>query len=240
MPTPTKGPRMGRDPAHQRLMLANLAASLFEVEHVVTTVSKAKALRPYAEQLITKAKRGSVHDHRNVVATIHDKRDAQAVRRDRRGMRSGRVGTCASSSSVRARATTRRWRASNWSDPAQVMTLFFDAEGSLPSVAEEQDEGQLGRRAAGRARARPSAAGCPPAEARRRVRRHRLPRVRRPRRCSDRRRDPHRRSRRCCAPHARSSSWRARGAPTPGCTRGAKLSACKRPKMSTPRSCATR
>jgi large subunit ribosomal protein L17 len=74
VPTPTKGARMGRDPAHQRLMLANLAASLFEAEHVVTTVSKAKALRPYAEQLITKAKRGGVHDHRLVVATIHDKR----------------------------------------------------------------------------------------------------------------------------------------------------------------------
>ena len=74
MPTPTKGPRMGRDPAHQRLMLANLAASLFEAEHVVTTEAKAKKLRPYAERLITKAKRGGVHDHRHVVAAIHDKR----------------------------------------------------------------------------------------------------------------------------------------------------------------------
>jgi large subunit ribosomal protein L17 len=55
-------------------MLANLAASLFEVEHVVTTVAKAKALRPYAEHLITKAKRGGVNDRRQVIATMHDKR----------------------------------------------------------------------------------------------------------------------------------------------------------------------
>jgi large subunit ribosomal protein L17 len=73
MPTPRKGARLGRDPAHQRLMLANLAASLFESGHIVTTETKAKVLRPYAEHLITKAKRGGVHDRRNVVATIHDK-----------------------------------------------------------------------------------------------------------------------------------------------------------------------
>ena len=74
MPTPRKGPRLGKDPAHQRLMLANLAASLFEAGHLVTTETKAKVLRPYAERLITKAKRGGVHDRRQVVATIHDKR----------------------------------------------------------------------------------------------------------------------------------------------------------------------
>jgi large subunit ribosomal protein L17 len=73
MPTPRKGPRLGKDPAHQRLMLANLAASLFEAEHVVTTVTKAKVLRPYAERLISKAKRGGIHDRRQVIATIHDK-----------------------------------------------------------------------------------------------------------------------------------------------------------------------
>jgi large subunit ribosomal protein L17 len=73
MPTPTKGPRLGRDPAHQRLLLANLAAHLFEAGAIVTTEAKAKALRPYAERLITKARRGSVHDRRLVVAKIHDK-----------------------------------------------------------------------------------------------------------------------------------------------------------------------
>jgi large subunit ribosomal protein L17 len=73
VPTPTKGPRLGKDPAHQRLLLANLAAHLFEAEAIVTTEAKAKALRPYAERLITKARRGSVHDRRQVVAKIHDK-----------------------------------------------------------------------------------------------------------------------------------------------------------------------
>jgi large subunit ribosomal protein L17 len=72
MPTPKKGPRIGRDPAHQRLIMANMAASLFEAGFVVTTVPKAKALRPYAEHLITKAKKGGVHRRRQVIATIHD------------------------------------------------------------------------------------------------------------------------------------------------------------------------
>ena len=73
MPTPTKGPRLGKDPAHHRLLLANLAAHLFEAEAIVTTEAKAKALRPYAVRLITKARRGTVHDRRLVVAKLHDK-----------------------------------------------------------------------------------------------------------------------------------------------------------------------
>jgi large subunit ribosomal protein L17 len=73
VPTPKKGPRLGRDPAHQRLLLANLAAHLFEAEAIVTTETKAKALRPYAERLITKARRGTVHDRRLVVAKLHDR-----------------------------------------------------------------------------------------------------------------------------------------------------------------------
>jgi large subunit ribosomal protein L17 len=73
VPTPTKGPRLGKDPAHQRLLLANLAAHLFEAGAIVTTEAKAKALRPYAEHLITKARRGSVHDRRQVIAKLHDK-----------------------------------------------------------------------------------------------------------------------------------------------------------------------
>ena len=72
MPTPKKGPRFGARPAHQRLMMANLAAHLFEAGAITTTVPKAKVLRPYAEKLITKAKKGGVHQQRQVVATIHD------------------------------------------------------------------------------------------------------------------------------------------------------------------------
>jgi large subunit ribosomal protein L17 len=73
MPAPRKGPRFGGSPAHQRLMMANLAAHLFASEAIVTTVPRAKALRPYAERLITKAKKGGVHQHRQVVAKLHDK-----------------------------------------------------------------------------------------------------------------------------------------------------------------------
>jgi large subunit ribosomal protein L17 len=72
MPTPTKGPRFGRDPAHQRLIMANLAAHLFEAGAIETTLPKAKMLRPYAENLITKAKKGGVHQRRQVIAKIHD------------------------------------------------------------------------------------------------------------------------------------------------------------------------
>src|SRR5919106_1790290 len=68
MPAPRKGPRLGSGPAHERLLLANLAAHLFEAGAITTTVAKAKALRPYAERLITKAKRGGVHQQRVVDA----------------------------------------------------------------------------------------------------------------------------------------------------------------------------
>ena len=73
MPTPTKGARLGGSPAHQRLILANLAQSLFEHGRITTTEAKARRLRPYAEQLITKAKTDTVANRRLVVKVIHDK-----------------------------------------------------------------------------------------------------------------------------------------------------------------------
>lgn len=73
MPRPKRGARLGSGPSHQRAMLANLAASLFEADRVDTTLTKAKLLRPYAEKLITKAREGSVHDERIIVSRIHDK-----------------------------------------------------------------------------------------------------------------------------------------------------------------------
>jgi large subunit ribosomal protein L17 len=79
MPAPRKGPRLGSGPAHEKLLLANLAAHLFEAGAITTTVTKAKALRPYAERLITKAKQGGVHQHRLVVACIHDKQVAHKL-----------------------------------------------------------------------------------------------------------------------------------------------------------------
>jgi large subunit ribosomal protein L17 len=73
MPTPTKGPRLGGGPAHERLMLANLASALFEHDRITTTEAKAKRLRPLAERLITFAKRGDLHARRQVMTVIRDK-----------------------------------------------------------------------------------------------------------------------------------------------------------------------
>ena len=73
MPTPTKGPRLGGGPAHERLLLANLAAALFTHKSIKTTEAKAKRLRPLAERLITFAKRGDLHARRRVLSVIGDK-----------------------------------------------------------------------------------------------------------------------------------------------------------------------
>ena len=73
MPTPTKGPRLGGGPAHERLMLANLATALFEHGRITTTEAKAKRLRPLAERLITFAKRGDLHARRRALTVVRDK-----------------------------------------------------------------------------------------------------------------------------------------------------------------------
>jgi large subunit ribosomal protein L17 len=73
MPTPTKGPRLGGSPAHEKLLLANLATELFRHGKIKTTETKAKRLRPLAEQLITKAKRGDLHARRRVLTVVKDK-----------------------------------------------------------------------------------------------------------------------------------------------------------------------
>ena len=73
MPTPKKGARLGGSAAHQKLILANLATSLFEHGRITTTEAKARVLRPHAEKLITKAKKGDLHNRRQVLATIKDK-----------------------------------------------------------------------------------------------------------------------------------------------------------------------
>jgi large subunit ribosomal protein L17 len=73
MPTPKKGPRLGGSPAHQKLIISNLATSLFEHGRITTTEAKARVLRPVAERLITKAKKGDLHNRRQVLSTIRDK-----------------------------------------------------------------------------------------------------------------------------------------------------------------------
>jgi large subunit ribosomal protein L17 len=73
MPKPTKGARLGGSPAHERLILANLATDLFRHGKIRTTVTKAKRLRPVAERLITKAKKGDIHNRRQVLTVVKDK-----------------------------------------------------------------------------------------------------------------------------------------------------------------------
>ncbi len=72
MPRPKKGPRLAGGPSHQRKLLSNLAASLFWEGRIETTLAKAKALRPYAEKLITKARTGELHDRRRILREIED------------------------------------------------------------------------------------------------------------------------------------------------------------------------
>ncbi|MEU9119751.1 50S ribosomal protein L17 [Streptomyces sp. NPDC048506] len=73
MPKPTKGARLGGSAAHERMMLRNLATSLFEHGRITTTEAKARRLRPYAERLVTKAKKGDLHNRRQVMQLISDK-----------------------------------------------------------------------------------------------------------------------------------------------------------------------
>ncbi|QCR53391.1 50S ribosomal protein L17 [Brachybacterium sp. SGAir0954] len=73
MPAPTKGARLGGSPAHERMILANLATELFRHKAITTTESRAKRLRPYAERLVTHAKKGDLASRRRVMRTIRDK-----------------------------------------------------------------------------------------------------------------------------------------------------------------------
>ena len=70
--TPKKGKRFGKSAAHQRLMMANLVSSLIAAEGIVTTEAKAKALRPIAEKVITKARKGGLHTHRQILSYLGD------------------------------------------------------------------------------------------------------------------------------------------------------------------------
>ena len=111
MPTPTKGPRLGGGPAHERLMLANLATSLFEHDQITTTEAKAKRLRPLAERLITFAKRGDLHSRRRVLTVVKDKGVVHRLFAEiapGHG-RSVRAATPGSPRSGPARATTPPW-----------------------------------------------------------------------------------------------------------------------------------
>ena len=114
--TPKKGRRFGGSSQHQRLMMANLVASLVAAEGIVTTEAKAKALRPVAEKVITKAKKGGLHNHRQVVSYLGDKEMAHKLFTEIGPRYADRNGgyTRILKLGNRARATTPRWRASSW------------------------------------------------------------------------------------------------------------------------------
>lgn len=116
MPKPKKGARFGGSASHQKAIFANLATALFEHGRITTTEAKAKALRPYAEKLVTKAKGGTLADRREVLKVIRNKDVVHSLFAEI-GPRSrvARVATPASSRRCPARVTTLRWRSSNWS-----------------------------------------------------------------------------------------------------------------------------
>ncbi len=79
---PRKGKRFGKSASHQRLMMANLVASLIAAEGIVTTEAKAKAMRPIAERMITKARKGGLHNHRQILAYLNDTEIADKLMED--------------------------------------------------------------------------------------------------------------------------------------------------------------
>lgn len=91
---PRKGRRLGGSASHQKLMLANLVASLVAAESIVTTESKAKAMQPVAEKLITKARKGGLHNHRQIVAFLNDREIADKLIADIGPRYANRAGGC--------------------------------------------------------------------------------------------------------------------------------------------------
>ena len=110
MPPPTKGPRLGGGPAHERLMLANLATRCSSTERITTTEAKAQRLRPLAERLITFAKRGDLHARRQVITVIRDKYVVHALFNEIGPLFATRPGGYTRITKTRrARATTPPW-----------------------------------------------------------------------------------------------------------------------------------
>jgi large subunit ribosomal protein L17 len=103
MASPTQGTRLGGSASHQKLILANLATSLFEKGKITTTEAKARKLRPFAERLITFAKRGDLSSRRRVMGIIRDKSVVQALQKEK-------VATPVSPNLVPEKATTHQWQ----------------------------------------------------------------------------------------------------------------------------------
>jgi large subunit ribosomal protein L17 len=162
MPTPTKGARLGGSAAHQRHILANLATALFEHGKITTTEARARRLRPYAEKLITFAKRGDMHARRQVLTVVTDKsvvhtlfteigpsfaeRDGGYTRITKIGMRKGDAARMAVIELVREEASSkprrriRRVETSGQAPAAAAATTVSDEAVAGEAVAGEADE----------------------------------------------------------------------------------------------------
>jgi large subunit ribosomal protein L17 len=154
MPQPKKGPRLGSSPSHQRLILRNLARDFFNRERVRTTEAKAKMLRPFAERLITRARKGSLHDRRIVLREIEDQEVVTKLF-DEIGPRfGGRNGGYTRIVKLGPRH----------GDAAPMAIVELVEEGPTTASEEEEGEGRK-RRSRGRARRRAAAPEKAQAEA---------------------------------------------------------------------------
>ena len=139
MPTPKKGPRLGGSPAHQRLILSNLATQLFEHGRITTTESRARTLRPLAEKLITKAKRGDLHNRREVLKTVRDKSVVHALFTEIAPTFAERPGGYTRITKIAPRKGDNA--------PMAVIELVTEAYTPEAVVVEEEGRARRGRRA---------------------------------------------------------------------------------------------
>ena len=142
MPTPTKGPRLGGGPAHERLMLANLATALFEHGKITTTEAKAKRLRPLAERLITFAKRGDLAARRKVMTVIRDKSVVHELFTDIGPQYAGRPGGYTRITKIGPRKGDNAPMAVIELVEPMLEQVVAEATGATKRAAKERDEEQ--------------------------------------------------------------------------------------------------
>ena len=142
MPTPTKGPRLGGGPAHERLMLANLATALFEHGKITTTEAKAKRLRPLAERLITFAKRGDLAARRKVMTVIRDKSVLHELFTEIGPQYAGRPGGYTRITKIGPRKGDNAPMAVIELVEPMLEQVVAEATGATKRAAKERDEGQ--------------------------------------------------------------------------------------------------
>jgi large subunit ribosomal protein L17 len=155
MPKPTKGPRLGGSSSHQKALLANLATSLFEHDRIKTTEPKARALRPYAEKLITHAKKGTLHNRREVLKKIRDKDVVHKLFEEIGPFFADREGGYTRIIKVEARK----------GDNAPMAVIELVQEKTVTSEAERARRVKASKKAPEKAEAPAAAEGAAPAEA---------------------------------------------------------------------------